>query len=610
LIVYNNKSGIFVLRSIICILFFASNLAAQIKAASVQSSQAILLFLQVQRPDKDTILVYTSRYRIAACTHPDAQAYVNGKQTKVYTSGAFVDLIEIKNGINNIRFVVKTEAGDSLWKDFVILRPEPMKNSPHDTLVIEPTMMEPSQDMWLTSGDILELKFKGSPGWKASFDIPDIESGPMRESTPREGGGFSGIYSGRYIVKPTDEVHDAQIIFRLKKSFWSSEKVFTTAKVSFLSKELPCVAEIIGQRPYLNAGLGEDRLGGSKLGFLQPGVLVEIIGKAGAQYRVRLSESMEAWLPEEFAKLMPLSTPQPHSLAGAITAAGNDGEDIVTLALTQKLPYSSDQMVNPNAVVIDVYGATSNTNWISVQPTTKGIENITWKQVAGDQYRMTIVLRHNQHWGYDVDYIGNMLRVKIRRPPVVISKDSTLAGLVIAVDAGHGGDNKGSIGATGAMEKDITISIARALESILASKGAKVVLTRTEKTAPAMNERINKILNSRSQILVSIHCNSASDNADPVFIQGTSAYYRYVGFKPLVDIIYDKMTLLGLKQFGLIGSFNFTLSMLTQLPSVLVETAFLSNPEDEMLLMDDGFQKKIAMQISAGLEEYVRNNAK
>jgi N-acetylmuramoyl-L-alanine amidase len=602
-----------VLRSIIFILFFVPNLVAQIKADSVQSLQSIILFLQVQRPDKDTILIYSSRYRIAACTHPDAQAYINGEPTKVYASGAFVDLVDIKNGVNNIRFVVKSAAGDSLWKDFVILRPEPMKNSPHDTLVIERAMMEPSQDMWLRSGDILELKFKGSPGWTASFEIPDVESGPMRELTPKEGGGFSGIYSARYIVKPTDETHDAQIIFRLKKGFWSfwgSEKVFSAARVSFLSKELPCVAEIIGQRPYLNAGLGEDRLGGSKLGFLQPGTFVEIIVKVGVQYRVRLSESMEAWLPEEFAKLMPLTTRQPNSLAGAITATGNDNEDIVTLALSQKLSYSSDQLVNPNAIVIDVYGATSNTNWISVQPAAKGIENITWKQVAGDQYRMTIVLRHKQHWGYDIDYTGNLLRVKIRRPPIAVSKDSALAGLIIAVDAGHGGENKGSIGATGVLEKDITISIARYLDTLLKSKGAKVVLTRTEYTSPPMNERINKIVNSGSQMLVSIHCNSASDNADPVFIQGTSAYYRYIGFKPLVDIIYDKMSLLGLKQFGLIGSFNFTLNMLTQLPGVLVETAFLSNPEDEMLLLDEGFRKKIATQISAGLEEYVRNNSK
>jgi N-acetylmuramoyl-L-alanine amidase len=605
-----------VLRSCIFILLFTSSVIAQVKIDTYQQFSPVQpkikfdsLFLQVQRPDMDTIRTFASHYRIAACTRPDAKTFINGKQTKVYASGAFVELLQIHSDTNTFRFTVKSIAGDSLWKEFVIIRPQPMKNSPHDTLVIEQAMMEPSADMWLTSGDVLEVKFKGSPGWEASFDIPNVESGiPMRELSPSEGGGFAGIYIGRYIVKPADEARDVQIKFRLKKSFWSSEKVLSKAKISLLPKELPRVAEIIGKRPFLNAGLGEDRLGGSKLGFLQEGIRVEINGKVGTQYRVKLTASMEAWLPEEFAKLLPLDTPLPHALAGAISATSNGSEDIVTLTLSEKLPYSSEQLVTPNALAVDVYGATSNTNWISQSRFVKGIESITWKQVAADQYRIIIDLLH-PHWGYDIDYAGNSLRIKIRRPPVIASPDSVLSGLVIAVDAGHGGENHGAIGATGVLEKDMNISLARHVETILTSKGAQVVLTRTENDVPAMSERIDKIVRSNARLLVSIHCNSAGDASDPVALRGVSTYYRSIGFKPLADIMYDKMLALGLKPFGEVGSFNFTLNSLTQLPNVLVETAFLSHPEDEMLLLDDGFRKKVAEQIVKGLEEFVKTHA-
>ncbi len=609
--------GTSVLSPIIGIFLFTSSLVAQTNIDTVRlplppsQNDAIkdTLFLQVQRPDKDTVQTYASHYRIAACTRPEAQAFINNRQMKVYPSGAFVGLVDVKVGVNTLRFTVKSSAGDSLWKDLVIIRPEPMKNSPHDTLVIEQAMMEPSQDMWLTTGDVLEVKFKGSPGWEASFDIPGVESGiSMWELPPQQANGFAGVYFGRYKVKPTDETRDVQIKFRLKKSFWSREKVYSTAKISIFSKELPRVAEVIGQRPYLNTGDGDDRLGGSKLGFVRPGVFMEITGKVGSQYRVRLSEAMEAWLPEEFAKLLPVNTPLPRSLAGAISATGNGSEDIVTLALSDKLPYTSEQLVNPDAITVDVYGATSNTNWITHHLSAKGIENITWKQVAANQYRMTITLRQHQHWGYDIDYVGNSLRVKIRRPPIIASRDSILVGLTIAVDAGHGGDNKGSIGATGLLEKDVTILMARHLQTILVSKGAKVLLTRTENNIPTMVDRIDKIINSGAQLLVSIHCNSAGDASDPLLLQGTSTYYRYIGYKTFADIMYEKMLAIGLKQFGVVGSFNFTLNSLTQLPNVLVETAFLSHPEDEMLLMDDGFRKKVAEQIAAGLEEFVRNN--
>jgi N-acetylmuramoyl-L-alanine amidase len=604
-----------VLRSIIITLLFTSSIIAQIKINSYQqlTEQIILtkdtLFLQVQRPDKDTIRTFGSHYRIAACTRPDAKAFINGEPIKVYASGAFVDLVDVKVGVNLLRFTIKSAAGDSLWKEFIIIRPEPMKNSPHDTLVIEQAMMEPSEDMWLTSGDILEVKFKGSPGWEASFDIPNIESGiPMRECSPSEGGGFAGIYNGRYKVNPTDEARDVQIKFRLKKSFWSSEKILSKAKISILPKELPRVAELIGKHPYLNIGLGEDRLGGSKLGFLQEGIRVVITGKVGSQYRVQLSASMEAWLPEEFAKLLPPDTPLPRSLTGAISATNTSSDDIVTLALSDKLPYTSEQSINPNAIIVDVYGATSNTNWISQPRSVIGIESITWKQIAADQYRVLINLLH-PHWGYDIDYVGKSLRIKIHRPPVIASPDSVLSGLIVAVDAGHGGENHGAIGATGVFEKDMTISMANYLDTLLSAKGAKVVLTRTENNIPAMFERVDRIVHSGACLLVSIHCNSAGDASDPIALRGVSTYYRSIGFKPLADIMYDKMLALGLKQFGEMGSFNFTLNALTQLPNVLVETAFLSHPEDEMLLLDAGFRKKVAKQIAEGLEEFVKTHA-
>ena len=317
---------------------------------------------------------------------------------------------------------------------------------------------------------------------------------------------------------------------------------------------------------------------------------------------------MEAWLPEEFAKLLPPDTPLPRSLAGAISATNTSSEDIVTLALTEKLPYTSEQSINPNAIIVDVYGATSNTNWISQPRSVKGIESITWKQVAGDQYRLIITLLHPQ-WGYDIDYTGKSLRIKIRRPPVISSINSVLTEMTIAVDAGHGGENHGAIGATGVFEKDMTISMAKYLDTLLSAQGAKVVLTRTENDVPAMLERVDKILHSGARLLVSIHCNSAGDASDPLALRGVSTYYRSIGFKPLADIMYDNMLALGLKQFGEMGSFNFTLNSLTQMPNVLIETAFLSHPEDEMLLLDEGFRKKVAEQIVKGLVEFVSGNS-
>ncbi|MBI4429199.1 MAG: N-acetylmuramoyl-L-alanine amidase [Ignavibacteriales bacterium] len=589
-----------------CFFSIGPGLHAQTQVDTLKKSDS--LFLRIVIPGTDTVLTSLSRHRIGASTLSTAKAFVNDKEVKVYPSGAFVGLVSLAVGPNPLRILVKSETGDSLARDIVFVRSEPPKTSPKDTLTIDSIMMEPSQDMWLNKDDILEVRFKGSPGYEATFDIEDVESGiPMRELSLREAGGLAGIYVGRYKTQERNETRGVPVEFRLRKSFWSSEVAYSRGKLWILPDSLPRVAEVVGRRPFLNAGLGTDRLGGAKLGYIPAGVLVTITGKVAQQYRIRLSESMEGWLPQEFARLLPPDTPIPHSLAGSILATGNDSVDIVTVSLAQKLPFTSDQQVNPNAILVDVYGATSNTNWITHHLSARGIESVKWNQVSADQYRLTITLKHRQHWGYDIDYNGGAnLRIRIRRPPVLFSRDSVFAGLTVVVDAGHGGDNNGALGATGIREMELTLSAARHLDSLLTAKGARVVMTRVGDEGPTMTERTEKAVSSGAQILVSIHCNSTGEQADPLSVQGTSTYYRYVGFKPLANIMYDKMLELGLKQFGVVGSFNFALNAPTQLPTVLVETAFLSHPEDEMLLIDGAFRQKIAQQVVKGLEDFFR----
>lgn len=569
------------------------------------------LYLRVVVPGGDTTRSSSPRHRIAGCTNPTSKAFVNGKEIKVYPSGAFVSLLDLAYGTNGLHIVVRGALGDSLTKDFFFLRPEPPRRLTHEPAVIDAQSVEPRQDLWLGKDDILEVKFRGSPGYKAYFDIEGVESGiPMLETEVKDANGGSGIYIGRYKVKESDEAKDVPIRVRLKSSFWGSERGFSRGRVSLLPQELPRVAVATGRKPFLNAGLGEDRLGGAKLGYIQSGVRLQVVGKVGRQYKIRLSDAMTGWLPEDFAQLLPSETPQPRSLTGSISITGTDAEDVINVSLTQRLPYLSDQLVDPAALVVDVYGATSNTNWITHHKSASGIKSVSWDQVAAEHYRLTIALNYGQHWGYDIGYDqGSSLRIKVRRPPVVSNQDSVLAGLTIAVDAGHGGDNSGASGSTGVMEKDVNLAIASHIRSLLQAKGVKVVMTRSDDASVGMLDRTDAIVNSGARILVSIHCNSIGDNSDAEAVAGTSAYYRHLGYQPLATIMYGKMLELGLGQFGVVGSFNFSLNAPTQLPNVLVETAFLSNPEDEMKLLDDGFRKAIAGKVVAGLEQFVRTFA-
>lgn len=596
-------------RTLLVILTLILSLAALTAGElQIQTVQPDSLFLRFVSPSRDSIRSNSPRGNFAACTNPAAKVFINGREVKVYGSGAFVGSVNLLVGSNPVRVVARAANGDSVVKSFVFVRPEPPKPLTHEPAVIDAQSIEPRQDLWLGKDEILEVKFRGSPGYRAYFDIEDVESGiPMIELPATDSTAGSGIYVGRYKVKENDEAKNVPIRIRLKKSFWGSEKAFSHAKVSIIPQELPRVAVTTGRRPFLNAGLGEDRLGGAKLGYLSTGVRVQIEGKAGRQYKVRLGDAMVGWLPEDFAQLLPVETPLPRSLVGSISTSGNANEDIVGVSLSQRLPYLADQIVDPPAIVVDIFGGTSNTNWITHHRSASGIKSVSWNQIGADHYRLTIALNNAQHWGYEVGYDqGSNLRIRIRKPPRVADQSSVLSGFIIAVDAGHGGDASGAIGPTGLEEKRVNLAIAMHLRSLLREHGVNVIMTRLDDSNVGMPERNEAIISGGAQILVSIHCNAGGSGSSAETVKGTSTYYRHLGYQPLADIMYSKMLDLGLNQFGMVGSFNFSLNAPTQLPNVLVETAFLSNPEDEMKLLDDEFRKAVAAKVVSGLEDFVK----
>lgn len=565
------------------------------------------LFLSLQFPEKDSLQWNNSRIRFGGCTHPTARMFLNSNPITVYPTGAFAGVYSLQYGTNTLRFTALSQRGDSLWKEFTITRVEPPRPLPHDTLIIDETSIEPSTDLWLTTGDVLDVRMKASPGWEAYFDIPGVATNIPMTELPAKDGSPSGIYVGKYTVQQTDYVSETSIIVYLVKSFWSKERAQSKGRISFYTTELPRVAEVQGKRPLLNVGLGTNRLGGEKHGFLHEGARVLITGKVGTLYRVQLSPSLTAWLPIENAKLLPSYTPQPHSSVGAITATGNTTHDLITVALDTKLPITSEMIIQPTAILVHIYGATSNTNWIAHMPSAKGIASVTCTQVEDRHVLLTIALRHPFHWGYDIDYSGTTLRVRIARPPVVKGKNAPLTGITIALDPGHGGiENHGAVGATGVFEKDVTLALTQELQRELTERGATVVLTRTSDQYLPTLDRIDPLLRSNAQILLSIHCNSCGDASDPLAIRGTSVYYKHIGFKPLADVLFQKLLSLGLQPYGVIGNFNFLLNALTQIPNVLIETAFISNPEEEMLLLQQEFHRSFAKTIATGLEEYVR----
>ncbi len=353
--------------------------------------------------------------------------------------------------------------------------------------------------------------------------------------------------------------------------------------------------------PFLKYGLGEDRLGGAKMTFLDSNVLLKVVDSFKTDYKVQLSQNHSAFIDKKNV-IKTNATEKIEHLTNSWKVYGDSLFDYVTIQLDEKLPYRSMMEIHPSRIVVDIFGAVSNTNWITQLGSTKEIKNAWYEQPEDDVMRVFIELKHPQHWGYTIFYTDkNKLTVRVKRQPKILN----LSKLTIAIDAGHGGSNIGATGATSHIEeKNYTLLIAKELSKALIQKKAKVVLTRVKDTTLSMYERINFLNQQNPDLLISIHLNSSDNDS----VNGVSTYYRYIGFRPLSHAILKSMlSIRGLHEFGNVGSFNFSLNGPTDYPNCLVEVAFLSNKADEKKILNSKFRQLVAKKIVAGIEDFLKN---
>lgn len=355
-----------------------------------------------------------------------------------------------------------------------------------------------------------------------------------------------------------------------------------------------------GKLPSMVYSLGEDRLGAAKLGYIDTNIVLRVIDSTKDLYKVQLSKYHSAYIDKSYFKVDSSIQLKPFYLTSSYLAKGDTLYDVVNIRVDEHMPYKSWMEISPSKIVIDIYGVQANTNWITQLQSLKEVKNVYYNQVEDDVVRVTIELKHQQHWGYSIAYKGKNLAVHIKRQPNILE----LKNMVIAIDAGHGGTNSGAEGIKyHASEKENTLLYAKALEKSLKKLGVKkIIMTRNIDTSFDMKDRILFLQQQNPDFLISLHFNSSDNKA----VQGVSTFYKYIGFRPLSQQLLKRMLELKLNEFGNVGSFNFGLNSPTDFPNALVEIAFLSNAEDEKKIINPKFRLDVAKKISLGIQDWLK----
>ncbi|MCH5347526.1 MAG: N-acetylmuramoyl-L-alanine amidase, partial [Muribaculaceae bacterium] len=320
---------------------------------------------------------------------------------------------------------------------------------------------------------------------------------------------------------------------------------------------------------YLQFGNGDDRLGGSKMGYLVPGITLKVDGEKGDLYRVALSKTRFAYIEKQYTVAASAGNPIVNTGSWSVTNTGRT--DRVSVSLPTRLAYQYRTELAPSVITVDLFGATDNSNWITQRTLDLGIiDYVDFQQVESDVYRVIIHLKEKYQWGFSIDYQGNTLTIDVRHRPENVG----MKGLVVGLDAGHGGEYSGAVSPSGLKEKDLNLDIVLKLRDMLERAGATVVLTRDGDTGPSMTERKRIWKEANVDIAISVHNNSGGGALSS---PGTAAFYKHTFDRPLAEVILRRVLELDVPLFGLVGNFNFSLNGPTDYPNMLVEGLFMSS---------------------------------
>lgn len=176
--------------------------------------------------------------------------------------------------------------------------------------------------------------------------------------------------------------------------------------------------------------------------------------------------------------------------------------------------------------------------------------------------------------------------------------------LVVIIDPGHGGKDSGAVGIGGVQEKNVILPIGKRIAEVLERNGIQVIMTRDSDYFVTLPGRVTMAQRAKADVFVSIHANSAGANRPEV--NGLETYYYDSGLT-LARIVHSKiLQSLNVKDRN-VRKARFYVLRKNSMPSILVETGFVTGREDVANLNSPAYQNQMADAIAQGILQYLRS---
>jgi len=547
-------------------------------------------------------------YNLLCKTKYPSKVFINDDSVKIYKTGIFFKKIKLKEGLNKLRAETKTDNGETaVYEDRVLFQQkDPSKIDLK--LSINDNSIEPAESITLTPEDFFTVSFNGT---KSQSGFVELTPGNIPFECQSKDFSGSSNYEVQIPLKnlTKNQKYNIKLVLKSSENNPNQNSIEKLSGNTLLIKDetdFPLLTTT-QDNSLLTFTLAPIRLGAPIRNELPKNVILKSNGIFGDNYRIRLSNTEEGYINREFVQELPNSSVMPSYFINPISCYSSASADIIKIPYLENVPYEIYPDPEQKRIIISLYGVKTSSTWIIHRNNLRFIENVTWQQTTKETYKIYINLKTSKIWGYDVKPNGKELIFRIKYPPAYnVENNLPLKGIKISLEAGHGGSNIGAVGLSGLKEKEINLKLCKILESLFKERGAEILQVRDSDKDMTLTAKRDTVTNSDANIHLSIHANSSEPSNEFLGASGTCTFYHNSFWAKLAEKIFNKLIELDVKPFGVVGSFNYRVTRMSDMPSILVEQAFLSHAEDEEKLNDDNFRQQMAEKIYAGLIDYLK----
>lgn len=625
----------------------ATLLAAALLAAPAAARAQLAVRIQYPPADgritaSDSTFVFG---QVTGADPADVRLTVNGAPTPVHPGGGWIAYLPVRADSTTFRAVAEA-GGRTATAERTVGVPRPLWAPGPDSLPFKPETVEPTGAIEAYAGDTLRVSVVAAPGVAVTarlggrttrlapesarevnrgrqvFGVPDTTT----EATPPDAAVAAAAAVGR-VPPPRPWLRYAADVYvpyggSAADSLWLDFTVPggepTEAPLAAVTTLDPTVTRVavLDDDPD-HAGHTNRRVvarTGPRLGYqlFLPNGTVAATGRLMGGYRqIVLGPGTSAWVPESQA--LPADGPRPASSIVIVRSRRVGEWTEVVLPLSERLPFGIEQRLDPVHYTVRVYGLVSNVDYMRTSVSDPLIAGIRWSEPADGVFQLDLDLAADQAWGYRARWEGTDLVLGFRHRPAALADRrfrSLLHGVRVVLDPGHNPDT-GAVGPTGLEERDANLAIGLELARLLRARGAEVVMTRaTADSALGLYDRTNLAVAAGGQLYVSLHNNALPDGVNPFESNGTSVLYYHPQSRPLAEAIQEELLPeTGLKDHG-VWYQNIAVGRMNEMPSVLVESAFMMLPDQEAALRTPAFRRRIARGIADGIERFLRERGR